>query len=353
VQARQLRLRLDEYYRTAGVNEPLLLKIPKGTYVPSFHPREAPRTAASQPEVVPNVINRWRLTALLAAGFACITSGLAAYLWFQRHSSPSQPATSSRAVQLKWPLSRIFSPERETYVVVADTMYMLTSAISGVQIPLEEYLAPSYPAKFLDASIPGAIRNNLLMLSKRNFLSDSDLIGVSWLSRLSEANGLRINVRHARQLGVQELSDHHMIFFGSPVSNPWTSLYVQDLNFQVGADKNKGIRFFTNKNPAPGEPRTFASSWTGVSSTDYGIVALLPNLGGQGNVLILYGSMTEGTQAAALFLSDPANCARLHTALGKPAGPTYFEALIRVTAIDGSVRQPEIAAIRPWKPAVK
>src|SRR5437899_971240 len=38
VQARHLRAKLDDYFRTEGKDEPLILTIPKGTYVPSFEP---------------------------------------------------------------------------------------------------------------------------------------------------------------------------------------------------------------------------------------------------------------------------------------------------------------------------
>ena len=45
VQARNLRLRLERYYAGPGAHDPLVIEMPKGTYVPVFQPRElaAPR----------------------------------------------------------------------------------------------------------------------------------------------------------------------------------------------------------------------------------------------------------------------------------------------------------------------
>ena len=45
VQARNLRLRLEQYYAGLGAEDPLLIEVPKGTYVPVFRRRglEAPR----------------------------------------------------------------------------------------------------------------------------------------------------------------------------------------------------------------------------------------------------------------------------------------------------------------------
>jgi hypothetical protein len=39
VQARNLRSRLEKYYQTQGVEDPIRIELPKGTYVPVFHYR--------------------------------------------------------------------------------------------------------------------------------------------------------------------------------------------------------------------------------------------------------------------------------------------------------------------------
>src|SRR5438067_12298200 len=41
-EARRLRLKLAEYYGGSGQDEPLILSLPKGGYVPEFHPRALP-----------------------------------------------------------------------------------------------------------------------------------------------------------------------------------------------------------------------------------------------------------------------------------------------------------------------
>jgi adenylate cyclase len=45
VQARNLRARLERYYLTQGVNDPIRIELPKGTYVPIFHFR-SPETVS-------------------------------------------------------------------------------------------------------------------------------------------------------------------------------------------------------------------------------------------------------------------------------------------------------------------
>lgn len=356
VQVRQLRLRLEEYFRTTGVEEPLILDIPKGSYVPVFRPREDPPAAnsvSSSPEPAsPPPSNPWKAVALLAAAVACVAAAAAIYLASQRGETPARTA-AGKTSRLGWPLSQVFSSDRETLVVVPDVMYVLNKGVTGQSISLADYLSPDYPAKFLPGDLPPSVRNNLLQFSQRTFSSYSSIMGASWLSRLSEAEHLRMTIRHARQLGPSEFRDHHVILFGSASSNPWLSLFVPTLNFQAGIDKTTGVRYFLNREPAPGEPARYNVTWTGATSTDYGLIALLPNSSGQGKVLLLHGSMTEGTEACISFLSDPGKCARLRAALGNPGNATYFEALIRVSALVGATQEPEIITVRPWKPPVK
>src|SRR5713226_777313 len=53
VHARQLRLKLHEYFNEEGRNEPLILNIPKGSYAPVFRP--AAKAVNSLAEAAPGV----------------------------------------------------------------------------------------------------------------------------------------------------------------------------------------------------------------------------------------------------------------------------------------------------------
>src|SRR6185295_17871614 len=48
VQARNLRTRIAKYYETHGIDDPILIELPKGTYVPIFHKR-VPEPADAEP----------------------------------------------------------------------------------------------------------------------------------------------------------------------------------------------------------------------------------------------------------------------------------------------------------------
>src|ERR1700733_1091881 len=53
VHARQLRLKLHEYFNEDGRNEPMVVEIPKGSYVPIFRPVSSHAPALAEPHPVP------------------------------------------------------------------------------------------------------------------------------------------------------------------------------------------------------------------------------------------------------------------------------------------------------------
>src|SRR6185295_1094270 len=67
VEMRQLRKRLEEHFSTVGKDEPVVIVIPKGHYVPMFEPREAPIA----PLVSAQKWSRWQWLAL-AQGVAIL-----------------------------------------------------------------------------------------------------------------------------------------------------------------------------------------------------------------------------------------------------------------------------------------
>ena len=76
----RLRARLSRYYSTEGNQDPLVIELPKGGYVPTFRQSESDRAVPK-----PGRRRRW-----LAAGTASLVAGAAVFgaLWFLHKSSP-------------------------------------------------------------------------------------------------------------------------------------------------------------------------------------------------------------------------------------------------------------------------
>src|SRR6267154_6873226 len=66
VHARQLRLKLHEYFNEEGRNEPLILSIPKGSYTPIFKPAEKATTLIAEAALGVSTAASRRSEAILA-----------------------------------------------------------------------------------------------------------------------------------------------------------------------------------------------------------------------------------------------------------------------------------------------
>jgi hypothetical protein len=86
----------------------------------------------------------------------------------------------------------------------------------------------------------------------------------------------------------------------------------------------------------------------GDSGKAYALVALVPNVNGNGHALLVGGTTAEGTEAAGDFITDDTRTVAALKSLGiDPAGsPRYFEFLLEVKAIAGSGSQSTILASR-------
>src|SRR5713226_10609689 len=83
VHARQLRLKLHEYFDEEGRNEPLILSIPKGSYTPIFKP--AAKAVNSLAEAAPGVSPAlsWRSGAILAWTLCGVLIIVSAFLLYR------------------------------------------------------------------------------------------------------------------------------------------------------------------------------------------------------------------------------------------------------------------------------
>jgi Tol biopolymer transport system component len=100
-EAAKLRSRLSAYYETDGLKDPIVITVPKGTYVPMFVTRnviDMPATVSLGPEPAPPVLvraRRPRVTRWYAlAGAAAVIAGMVLILW--RPASQPGPALPKR-----------------------------------------------------------------------------------------------------------------------------------------------------------------------------------------------------------------------------------------------------------------
>ena len=152
-------------------------------------------------------------------------------------------------------------------------------------------------------------------------------------------------LRFARDYSFRELKANNAVLIGNSRSNPWVDPFEPKLGIRWIFDKtsavydrvdtwNGGKGFQTH---GPGDPRESFFS-----------IALVPNLGGSGNVLIISGTGGSAINAGADFLADEASMTSLRQRLPATAGRPFppFEALIKVKGRSSGPRDATILVCR-------
>lgn len=322
VEARRLRRELEDYFASEGREEPVVISIPRGGYVPRFIRRSESVAHPVSPSPGPRRRNLW-----IAALVGVITLVLV-LLWpgSGRRAGGGDAPRPAAATQGLWPL--VLKPEERTFVIVADGSLAAIQDLSGTIVPLTDYVERRY----LNGLTP-----ELRELARRQLTGPASVL---FVSRIVQLNGGRLNnlsIRHPSAVGVQDFQSDNHILLGSRYSNPWVGLFREKRNFELVQAPFPAAPCYTNRSPRPGEQTGYCGDTA--SGEQYGVVAFLPNLSGTGSVLMIEGTTTAGTEAAWQFLdagqrfNDFVYRQRLAEAGRKLP---YFELLLRVRTRGGA-----------------
>lgn len=318
VEARRLRRELEDYFASEGRDEPVIISIPKGGYVPLFLRRGEPR--GQQITARGGLMRRTWWIAVLGAGLLLAP----ALLWLRGGGRDiPRPAAAARGL---WPL--ILKPGERTFVIVADGSLAAIQDLSGATVPLSDYVERRYLNE---------LKPELRELARRQLTGPASVL---FVSRIVHLNGGRLDnlfIRHPSAVSVRDFQNDNHILLGSRYSNPWLDLFREKRNFELVLARFPTAPCYTNRSPGPGEQARYCGD--AASGEQYGVVAFLPNLSGTGNVLIIEGTTTAGTEAAWQFLNAWQGLddfvRRYHLAKAGRGLP-YFELLLRVRTREGT-----------------
>lgn len=339
----QLRKRLDEYFATEGKNEPITISLPKGSYMPVFRARVAGGNAKSAISV--------RMVASVSAVILLVASlAASAWLWNEnrRLRSPASAAHSSKsAVATVWgPLLR---GEQHTLLVAADSSLALLQDTLHVPVSLREYTNREYISTLKASVADPKLKAWVQWMGSRQHTSFGDLTIARRILDLARDLGGEVTLRYARDLTTRDLKSYNIILLGSRRSNPWVEIFESRMNFRSAQDERTATPYFVNTSPQKGEPATFGlGSAGGALGEAYSVVALLPNLAGSGNVMLIEGASMEGTETAGEWITSETFCGKLVERLGvdKTGRIPYFEVLVRSVSVGGAGGNTQVVAHR-------
>lgn len=325
--ARQLRIKLKEYFDGEGLHEPLLLEIPKGGYHPVFTPRAALPAVPSRPRPAP-----WAWMGLAAV----LVAAIAALLVERAHRAAlmAEPDTLFSCF-----FNQTAGPVR--FVLTDSALGIMSLLLEHPPAP-EEYSTRSFVAggQRLLASKPDALRI-WNFLESRQITSLADVGVLTRLLQTHPSAARRTEIRHARHMRTRDFKTGNFIITGSHRANPWAALFDQPLNFSVVQNH------IVNRQPRPGESAEYRNQG---ADRQWALISMTRNLSDGGWVLLAEGLGFEGTEGAGEFLLSPQAAERVRKLLGVSAGSPLppFELLLETTALEGTARSSKIVAWRRY-----
>ena len=335
VQAGRLRLKLEEYYSHEAPGDSVLVELPKGSYALVFHVRTpAAKLTASSPK--PQTPNERSGAQPSKRGWVIAVVILAILLAGALFLLVTRSRTQAGAKELIPPIYKLF----------------WNRFISGPQPPWVIFSngnfvgRPETGMRYFNASGD----SGAFILD--HYTGVGEVLAVHQLDHLFVLFNQQLRVKRGSLFSLDDAKNNDLIFVGSPAENltlrdiPGTREFV----FQrVASGARKGDLAVENMHPQAGEPQMFLGSVPSQPTTeDYAVIGLVPGIDPARSVLILAGTTTFGTQAAAEFVCRQDSLTELMRRLGisKAGDLKPFEALLHVQVAHGVPMITDLVAVR-------
>ena len=291
----RLRQKLSEYYRTEGVDDPILVDLPKGGFKMTFDPREVrPEPLPEQPIAV--LAARWgRKEIGLVAGLLLALS-LAGYFGTRLWQVERTDIQASRG----------WTPE----------LKQLWEPFVSSQRPLIVCLSVSTSGPSAGSNEAGTASGAVILGQFLGMLHKQDVL-----------------VTSSDQIAAPEVAMGNVVFLGPVAGNRQMQAMSADRPFVL---EPGGIR---NMNPAPGEPELFADRPPRDpqdTEESYALISRVPGLYGNGEVLYLSGSRISSITGEVQAFTDPMFAKTLVSKMKRADGslPHYYQVVLKVKSMD-------------------
>jgi hypothetical protein len=342
VQAGRLRTKLSEYYSTEGSNDAAIVELPKGSYAVAFHTRPQSASGNGVPEEHrrrwPEDLStrRWVVTSLVLAVLLSGSVAALAVLLLTRHTVPKPAPDVTQNVPA--PILTFWNG----FVTGPDEPWVIFSNAAFVGRPdtgMRYYVA----ARDRDAFILD------------HYTGVGEVLAVHNLDRVFRMLHRTLRVKRGSLFSLDDAKNNDLIFIGSPSEN-LTLLEIpstQDFVFRsVTRGPREGNVEIINVHPEGEEPKEFLATPSNMPLTeDYAVVAYTRGINPDHSELILAGTTTLGTQAAAEFVTNENYLSVLLKRMGvdKPSELKPFESVIRVKVAKGVPVESQLVALRKLK----
>ncbi|MCI0490835.1 MAG: hypothetical protein L0229_29945 [Blastocatellia bacterium] len=385
--AHEIRKKLEAYYTNEGANDPIRLEIPAGGYQPVFtrhlpEPEEeisAPIVAAELQHEIETARQRLSIGKLVAGlvvvGLLIIVIVLAlSNRQLQRAVTEIEAAKDPAVYGEVWasflgdknpPLVILSNPPVLRFVNPSDPEALTKDSIpltpEAVELLKDEFVTnPEVSIKETGGPAgdnqgpPGSrvvTEQTPRLIVRKNILTGmGEAIGLHYLTDLFRKANRNILLKQSRTLSAEDLKMHNVIMLGGVWVNEWSAKLTRKEDFVF-----TGKATIENRNPHPGEEREYIPQFdgrTGNLIVDYALITVKPNISDANKVMLLAGVYSQGTEAAAEYVTNKNYLDHLNGRLTQSGeAPRYFQALLKVGVENGIPTTISLLALHELPPA--
>ena len=334
LQVSRLRQKLEEYYRTEGRSDPVVVDLPKGHYKLTWVSRSLADDKTREANDARTAL-RWRQAAIALAGALCIVVFWAGYV-SSRTFRPAGNWTSSALWDTN--LEELWQPflrsDQAVTIAISDPLFVGLQG-TGVMFRTRSL------NRFEDAAKSPELQALQKKLGGPQILPTFSYTGIGeaeaafLLGRLLGSREQHISLARSSQVSWQETTYSNMVLIGparvlneSPLGAPANTEFVHD---------STGIH---DLHPRPGEQAFFGDPVPAAFLTDgevYALVTVSPGPFGKTSVISFISNRTWGRLGALRSFTDPVLARMLVAKLRKRSGemPRSYQVVLRVEFRDG------------------
>jgi hypothetical protein len=324
----RLRQKLAEYYRTEGIDDPIVVDVPKGGFMMTFGPRQAPSPREpARPSVPIYRREMWLAVALLVA-IVC-ASYLALRLRRVEQARSESAAVWTPELQQLW--TSILSSSRPLMVCLATPMFVRVPGLGFVRDSSSNDSSDLLKSKNL-SSLRDVLHLGAIAPSY-GFTEVGTANGAFLLGQFLAQRKPNVLLTRTDLVTLPDVAMADVVFLGQATGNREIQAIPVEQQFVL---EPGGIR---NLSPLPGEPALVSDH----SPQDpreleesYALISHLPGLYGNGEILYLSANQIPGVTAAVKAFTDPALARTLVSKMRTASGdvPHYYQIVLKVRSMD-------------------
>ena len=359
VNATELRRRIDAYFGGEGASEPLIFSIPRGGYRPVFRWRDSEESAtttvampaAPAVEVKPSGFATLEPTRKMhpPPGWIALSLVLAAacsVLGWQNHSLRRKTNTWEQQPLMTAFWTDFARAAPQTDIVLPDASVSMREEMLGTGLSLNDYLDRNFLRAAAGEKMSDDRKRALETIFNHNLVTLGDFHAAQQVLGLASiVPSMRLTL--ARFYEAESIKRDNVILIGGKKANPWVRLLDDKLNFPLEYDNAHSQAYVANRQPIPGEQAVYAPVMERNALTAYSVIAFLPNPSRTGKMILLAGTDSDATGAAAEFLTSEDGISSLNKRFHAQKTP-YFEVLLKTSRLSGTSFSAEPLAFREY-----